>query len=37
MDYRTRIVSTANKVNLSFKTALPVLQAQLVHSLSGIL
>jgi hypothetical protein len=37
MDYRTRIVSTANKVNLSFKTALPVLQGQLVHSLSGLL
>lgn len=35
--YRTRIVSTANKVNLSFKTALPVLQGQLVHSLGGIL
>ncbi|MHB1630652.1 MAG: complement resistance protein TraT [Acidithiobacillus sp.] len=37
VDYRTRIVSTANKVNLSFKTALPVLQGQLVHSLGGIL
>ncbi|MBW9248882.1 MAG: conjugal transfer protein TraT [Acidithiobacillus ferriphilus] len=37
MDYRTRIVSTANKVNLSFKTALPALQGQLVHSLSGLL
>ena len=37
VDYRTRIVSTANKVNLSFKTALPVLQEQLVHSLGGIL
>ncbi|CDQ10539.1 TraT complement resistance protein [Acidithiobacillus ferrivorans] len=37
MDYRTRIVSTANQVNLSFKTALPVLQGQLVHSLGGIL
>ncbi|MBN6742755.1 complement resistance protein TraT [Acidithiobacillus sp. MC6.1] len=35
--YRTRIVSTANKVNLSFKTALPALQGQLVHSLSGII
>ena len=35
--YRTRIVSTANKVNLSFKTALPALQGQLVHSLGGIL
>lgn len=37
IDYRTRIVSTANKVNLSFKTALPALQGQLVHSLGGIL
>jgi len=37
VDYRTRIVSTANRVNLSFKTALPVLQEQLVHSLGGIL
>ncbi len=35
--YRTRIVSTANKVNLDFKEALPPLQGQLVHSLSGIL
>ncbi len=35
--YRTRIVSTANKVNLDFKTALPTLQGQLVHSLSGII
>ncbi|MDD3759885.1 MAG: complement resistance protein TraT [Acidithiobacillus sp.] len=34
--YRTRIVSTANRVNLDFKDALPVLQGQLVHSLSGI-
>ncbi len=37
IDYRTRIVSTANQVNLSFDKALPVLQGQLVHSLSGIL
>ena len=35
--YRTRIVSTANKVNLDFKDAVPPLQGQLVHSLSGIL
>ncbi|WP_312262430.1 complement resistance protein TraT [Candidatus Igneacidithiobacillus taiwanensis] len=35
--YRTRIVSTANRVNLSFKDAVPPLQAQLVHSISGIL
>ncbi len=37
MDYRTRIVSTANQVDLSFKKALPALQGQLVHSLAGIL
>jgi len=37
IDYRTRIVSTANQVNLSFKKAVPLLQAQLVHSISGIL
>lgn len=37
VDYRTRIVSTANQVNLSFKKALPALQGQLVHSLGGIL
>jgi len=35
--YRTRIVSTANKVNLNFKDAIPTLQGQLVHSISGIL
>ena len=37
VDYRTRIVSTANQVNLSFRKALPALQGQLVHSLGGIL
>jgi Enterobacterial TraT complement resistance protein. len=37
MYYRTRVVSTANKVNLDFKDAVPALQGQLVHSLSGIL
>lgn len=37
IDYRTRIVSTANRVNLSFNKALPALQGQLVHSLAGIL
>ena len=35
--YRTRIVSTADQVDLSFKKALPVLQGQMVHSLGGIL
>ncbi len=37
VDYRTRIVSVADQVDLSFKKALPVLQGQLVHSLGGIL
>ncbi|WP_414039447.1 complement resistance protein TraT [Acidithiobacillus sp. M4-SHS-6] len=37
MYYRTRIVSTANQTDLSFKHALPALQGQLVHSLAGIL
>ncbi|MHB1665947.1 complement resistance protein TraT [Thiomonas sp.] len=37
IDYRTRIVSTANQVNLNFAKAVPALQGQLVHSLSGIL
>lgn len=35
--YRTRVLSTANKVNLHFKDALPQLQAGLVKSVSGIL
>jgi len=35
--YRTRIVSTANQVGLSFQKAEPVLAAQLVHTLAGIL
>lgn len=35
--YRTRIVSTANQTDLSFKDAKPALEGQLVHSLSGIL
>lgn len=34
--YQTRIVSTANQVNLKFETALPALQAQLAKSLAGI-
>ncbi len=37
MRYRTRILSTANKVNLDFKDALPKLQAGLVKSIGGIL
>lgn len=35
--YRTRIVSTADQVGLKFQKALPVLQGQLVHSVSGII
>jgi len=34
--YRTRIVSTAEKVNLSFKDARPELEHGLVHSIAGI-
>jgi hypothetical protein len=34
--YRTRIVSTANKVNLEFEEAQPVLQQALGKSISGI-
>jgi hypothetical protein len=34
--YRTRIVSTANKVNLDFEEAQPVLQDALGKSLSGL-
>ncbi len=34
--YRTRIVSTANKANLKFEEALPVLENGLVRSISGI-
>ncbi len=37
VDYRTRIVSSANQTNLSFKKAKPALEGQLVHSLGGIL
>ena len=33
--YRTRIVSTANKVNLKFEDALPALENGLVRSISG--
>ncbi len=34
--YRTRIVSTANKVNLDFEEAKPVLESALARSVSGI-
>lgn len=34
--YRTRIVSTANKVNLQFEEAQPVLEQALAKSISGI-
>lgn len=34
--YRTRMVSTANQVNLAFEDALPQLQNQWVHALSGL-
>jgi hypothetical protein len=35
--YQTRIVSTANKVNLKFEDALPALEQQLAKSVAGIL
>lgn len=35
--YQTRIVSTANKVNLKFEEALPELEQGLVRSITGIL
>jgi outer membrane lipoprotein SlyB len=34
--FKTRVVSTANKVNLTFATARPALQAGLVNTLVGI-
>lgn len=34
--YQTRIVSSANKVNLKFDEARPVLEAQLAKSIAGI-
>ncbi|UJD92745.1 complement resistance protein TraT (plasmid) [Rahnella aquatilis] len=37
MKYQTRVVSTANKVNLKFEEAKPVLEAQLAKSVAGIL
>ena len=35
--YQTRIVSTANKANLAFEEAQPVLKSGLVNSISGLL
>ncbi|HEN4999241.1 TPA: hypothetical protein U6I48_004811 [Klebsiella aerogenes] len=35
--YQTRVVSTANKANLKFDEAKPVLEDQLAKSVSGIL
>ena len=35
--YQTRVVSNANKVNLKFEEAKPVLEAQLAKSVAGIL
>ena len=37
MKYQTRVVSNANKVNLKFEEAKPVLEAQLAKSIAGIL
>lgn len=37
MKYQTRIVSNANKVNLKFEEAKPVLEAQLAKSVAGIM
>lgn len=34
--YRTRMLSTANQVNLDFKDALPKLENQIVHEIGGI-
>ncbi len=34
--YRTRVVSSANKVNLKFEAALPYLEKQLARSIAGI-
>ena len=36
MRYQTRILSTAEKVNLDFNDALPVLEAGLANSIAGI-
>ncbi|ASE44446.1 hypothetical protein FDX06_17830 [Citrobacter sp. wls618] len=35
--YQTRVVSNANKVNLKFEEAKPVLEAQLAKSVANIL
>lgn len=35
--YQTRIVSSANKANLKFDEAKPVLEEQLAKSIAGIL
>ena len=35
--YQTRVVSNANKVNLKFEEAKPVLEAQLAKSVAGIM
>ncbi|AGO57711.1 TraT complement resistance protein TraT (plasmid) [Serratia plymuthica 4Rx13] len=37
MKYQTRIVSNANKVNLKYEEAQPVLEAQLAKSITGIM
>jgi len=34
--YRTRVVSTAEKVNLKFKEAKPILKMELAHAVAGI-
>lgn len=36
MKYQTRVMSTANKVNLDFKDALPLLETGLANSIAGI-
>lgn len=36
MKYQTRVMSTANKVNLDFKDALPILEEGLANSIAGI-
>ena len=36
MKYRTRIMSTANKVNLKFEEALPILEEGLANSIAGV-
>lgn len=34
--YQTRVVSTANKVNLKFEEATPLLEGELINSISNI-